>query len=149
MRYSKLMKERIRRVRVLFKELGYDIFDGETEEGSYHAGFEGENGYEGSFYIDQDSKFLELAYTFSFSSRMTLFVRDKLDEMLKICYEFGCYLNVQKSDEIMFTVFSKIYFAGLNYYSLKETLKDFTGCIDSLRDLIEIVKEGGNIHEGS
>ena len=63
--------------------------------------------------------------------------------MLKICYEFGCYLNLQKNDEIMFSVFSKIYFAGLNYYSLKETLKDFNGCIESLRELIEIVKEGG------
>ena len=144
MKYSKLMKERIRRVRVLFKELGYDVFDGETEEDSYHAGYERDSGYEGSFYIDRDSKFLELAYTFSFSSKLTMYIRDRLDEMLKICYEFGCYLNLQKSDEIMFSVFSKIYFAGLNYYSLKETLKDFNGCIESLRELIEIVKEGGD-----
>ena len=37
-----------------------------------------------------------------------------------------------------FSVFSKVYFAGLNYYSLKETLKDFLFCVDDIKDIIEI-----------
>ena len=57
------------------------------------------------------------------------FLRSRTEEMFKICYEYGCYVNFQTyKNEINFTVFSKIYFAGLNYYSLKETLREFPGC---------------------
>lgn len=141
MKYSKLMKERIRRVTVLFKELGYRIIDGEQLEETYSAGFESDDGRQGGFFIDRDSKFLEVAFTFSFSSSLGEFIRNKLEEMLRLCYEYGCYINIQKEKkEISFSVFSKIYFAGLSYYALRETMTDFFACVESLKGLLEIRK---------
>jgi hypothetical protein len=142
MKYSKLMKERIRRVRILFKELGYELFEGERQEDTYTASFEVGESFQGGFYIDSDNKFLEIAYTFSFSAQLGPLIQRKLEEMLKICYEYGCYINLQtENEEISFSVFSKVYFAGLNYYSLRETLKDYQDCIEALKELIEIEKE--------
>ena len=72
---------------------------------------------------------------------MGAFITTKLEEMLQVCYEYGCYINLEKSeDEISFTLFSKIYFAGLNYYSLKETLKDFKECVSVLKETIELTR---------
>ena len=139
MKYSKLMKERIRRVRVLVKELGYDLVEGEKSEETFSAAFENEGGFQGGFFIDSDNKFLEFAFTFTFSAELGLYIQDKLEEMLKICYEFGCYLNLQHTEEeIEFSLYSKIYYAGLNYYALKETLRDFQGCIETLKELVDI-----------
>jgi len=138
MKYTKLMKERIRRVNVLFKELGYELAEGEMTENTYSSGFEKDAEFGGGFFIDDDSKFLEIAFTFSFSPRMASFIQDRLEEMLKLCYEYGCYMNIQKFDDFNFSIFSKVYFAGLNYYSLKETLKDFLFCVDDMKEIIEI-----------
>ena len=142
MKYSKLMKERIRRVRVIFKELGYDIFETDKDEETYAAAFEDTEGFQGGFFIDSESKFLEVAFTFVFSQKLGSYIQRKLEDILAICYEFGCYMNIQKEgEEIAFSVFSKVYFAGLNYYSLKETLKDFTGCVIGIKDALELSKE--------
>ncbi|MEW5815699.1 MAG: hypothetical protein AB1798_09940 [Spirochaetota bacterium] len=141
MKYSKLMKERIRRVRILFMELGFELLDGIKQEDSYSAGFDDNTGFQAGFFIDTDSKFLEIAFTFSFSPKLSTFVQTKLEDMLNICYEYGCYMNIQKNlDEITFSVFSKLYFAGLNYYSLRETLTDFRACIENLKEILEIHK---------
>ena len=72
---------------------------------------------------------------------MACFIQDRLEEMLKVCYEYGCYMNIQKFEDFNFSVFSKVYFAGLNYYSLKETLKDFNYCVDDIKDIIQIDSE--------
>jgi len=142
MKYSKLMKERIRRVRVLFKELGYDLVEGEQSEETFSSAFENEHGFQGGFFIDSDNRFLEFAFTFSFSPELGLYIQEKLEEMLRICYEFGCYVNLQKTEEeIEFSIYSKLYYSGLNYFALKETLRDFQGCIDSLRDLVDITAD--------
>jgi hypothetical protein len=135
------MKERIRRVNVLFKELGYDLGEGEMTENTYSSAFEKETEFCGGFFIDDDSKFLEIAFTFAFSPRLVSFIQERLEEMLKICYEYGCYMNIQKFDDFNFSVFSKVYFAGLNYYSLKETLKDFLFCVEDIKEIIEINSE--------
>ncbi len=141
MKYSKIMEERIRRVRVLFKELGYKIFNAESSEDIYSAGFERENGLQGGFFIDSESKFLELTYTFSFPISLSEFLKKHLEEMMKICYEYGCYINILSDENnINFSVFTKIYFAGLNYYSLRDSLKDFNECVDILTDLLVIKK---------
>jgi len=142
MKYSKLMKERIRRVRVLFKELDYDIFEGERHEESYSAGIDNSKDFQCGYYIDNDSKFLELVFTFSFSIKLGQYVRQNLEEMTKICYEYGCYINLFSSeDEITFSIFSKLYYAGLNYYSLRDTLNDFKACVEELKDLLDIQSE--------
>ena len=144
MKYSKLMKERVRRVNVLLRELGFETLDGEYLEETYSAGFESTDGFQGAIYIDRDSKFLELAYTFSFSSNLAEFVQSKVEEMMQICYEYGCYFTMQATArEITYTVFSKIYYAGLNYYALKETVRDYRDSIESLTDLLEIKSELG------
>jgi hypothetical protein len=126
------------------RELGYDMLDGEFLDDTYSAGFEGQDGFQGGVFIDRESKFLELAYTFSFSSNLTEFLEGKLAEMFQICYEYGCHTNLQTSSaEISFTVFSKIYYAGLNYYSLKETMRDFREATDSLVEILEMKNELG------
>ena len=122
MKYSKLMKERIRRTAILFKELGYEILDGELLEDTYTAGFESEDGFQGGVFIDRESKFLEL--------------------MLRICYEYGCYVSIEPSPaEVSFSLFSKVYYAGLNYFSLKETVRDFREAVDALHELLDVQAE--------
>jgi hypothetical protein len=147
MKYSKLMKERVRRVNIIMRELGFDLLDGEYNDDTYSAGFENHEGFQGGIFIDRDSKFLELAYTFSFSHNLSDFVQCRLEEMLQICYEYGCYSTVQTTaKEISFSVFSKIYYAGLNYYSLKETIRDYREAVDSL---VELLEPGAEFEKGA
>ena len=139
MKNSKVMEERIRRVRVLFKELGYKLHETERSEETYSAGFENEEGMQGGFFIDRTSRFVEIAYTFSFSPSMAEYVKTRLEEMLKISYEFGCYINLQSTDEeIAFSLFTKLYYTGLNYHALKDSLREFALCVHELTDLLEI-----------
>jgi len=136
------MQERIRRVQVLFKELGYTLHEGEFLDDTFSTGFESEDGFQAGLFIDRDSKFLELAYTFSFSVAMADFVRTRVEEMLHISYEYGCYVNLQAGEEdIAFSIFSKIYYAGLNYFALKETVRDFREAVESLQEVLDIADE--------
>ena len=139
MKHSKVMEERIRRVRIVFKELGYKLHETERSDDTFSAGFENDEGMQGGFFIDRSSRFVEIAYTFSFSPTMAEYVKTRLEDMLKISYEYGCYINLQTADEeIAFSVFTKLYYTGLNYYSLKDSLREFALCIHSLTDLLEI-----------
>ena len=148
MKFSKLMEERIRRVRVLFRELGYRIRESERSSDTYSAGFEDEEGMQGGFFIDRASRFLELAYTFSFSPTMSEYLKTRLEEMLKVSYEYGCYINLQTSEhEIAFSVFSKLYYTGLNYYALKDSLHEFRNCVGALTELLEIGAESDTPEE--
>ena len=72
--------------------------------------------------IERGSRFLELAYSLTFPPSFSQLMKGKLEEMLKTCYEFGCYVSLQQTaSELSFSVFSKIYYSGLNYYSLRDT----------------------------
>ncbi len=136
------MQERIRRTHVLFRELGYEVQEGEVTEDSYSAGFVSPDGFQAGFFIDADSKFLELAFTFTFGNVMADFVRERIEEMLHTLYEYGCYLSLQiDQQEISYTIFSKIYFAGLNYFALKETIRDFRDAVDANQEIFEIQME--------
>jgi hypothetical protein len=142
MKSSKVLEERIRRVKVLFKELGYRVFGDERSEGTFAAAFDNETGSHGGFFIDRESRFLEVGYTFSFSPSMSDFLKDRLEKMLNICYEFGCYNNIQKSEsEIAISLFTKIYFSGLNYAALKDSLRDFQSCVELTTVLMDIQNE--------
>lgn len=142
MKYSKLVKERVRRVAVLLREMGFELVDGEMADATYSAAFEGADGFQGGLFIDRESKFLELAYTFTFSANLAAFVKSKFEEILQVCYEYGCYMNVQTSDEeISLSMFAKIYYAGLNYYALKETIRDFREAIEALSDILDLKQE--------
>ena len=48
----------------------------------------------------------------------------------------------QTATEISFSVFTKVYYSGLNYYSLRDSLRDFRECVAALMDLLEMGKEG-------
>ncbi|HKK48741.1 MAG TPA: hypothetical protein VJ932_06560 [Alkalispirochaeta sp.] len=139
MKPSRLMQERIRRTHVLLRELGHEVQEGEVAEDSYSGGFVAPDGFQAGFFIDSDSKFLELAFTFTFGNTMADFIRERIEEMLHTLYEYGCYLSLQiDQHEITYTIFSKIYFAGLNYFALKETIRDFRDAVDANQEIFEI-----------
>ena len=41
-------------------------------------------------------------------------------------------------------MFSKLYYTGLNYYALKESLREFVLCVQALTDLLEITSTDGS-----
>jgi len=136
------MREIIERVETIFSELGYDVFDKEENEEVYEASFGKGKKYDGSFFIESNSNFVELAYTFTFDVDEEGYLRDELESMLDICYEYGCYFSILKDEnEIHFSVFSKLYFSGLNVESLGDTLEDFVDCTQELAVLFEMEDE--------
>ena len=142
MKKQRVLKERIRRVKILFKELGYQVAGDERSEDTFTAGFRSNGGAEGGFFIDRHSRFLEIGYTFSFSLAMSDYLKGRLEDMLKIAYEFGCYFNLMSGKrEIVFSVFTKVYFSGLNYYALKDSLHDFNQCVDMITEVLDIGSE--------
>ncbi|MBN2510784.1 MAG: hypothetical protein JXB03_10920 [Spirochaetales bacterium] len=148
MNYSKLMKERIQRVSVIFKELGFSFEAITKDDQAFSATFKNTKNEFGECFIDADNKFLEMAFSFSFPAAFSGFLQLKLPEVMRTSYEYGCYLNLQYDSGLTLSVFSKIYFAGLNYYALKETLRDFNGCVLSLSEILELKKENAG-HEDS
>ena len=136
---SQLLEERIRRVTVLFSELSFKVVEDERSHNAYTATFEDGEGFQAGVLIERGSRFLELAYSFTFPPTHAPYVREKLEEMLKICYEFGCYLSLhQTASEIAFSAYSKVYYSGLTFYSLKDTMRDFRDCVAALADLLEV-----------
>lgn len=133
------MQERIRRVRVLFREIGYRTTAAERSDESYSATFAGPEGVEGGVFIDRGSRFLEIGYTFSFSLSLSQFITERLEPIMRAAYEFGCYPNIVAGKaEIVLSVFTKIYFSGLNYRSLRESLRDFNRCVEAITEIVGI-----------
>jgi len=127
------MKELIERVVTLLAELGYDVLDRDESEDMFQASFREDDDFIGSFFIERDNNFLEIAYSYSFDNDDEEFLKGHLETMMNICYEYGNYFNIIKGeDEINFTVFSKVYFSGLNMESLQDTLEDFIACNQEL-----------------
>jgi len=138
---SQLMEERIRRVTVLFSELSFRVIEDERSHNAYSATFEDEEGFQAGILIERGSRFVELAYAFTFPPAHSQYLRGKLEEMLKISYEYGCYVSLQQSTtEITFTVFAKLYYSGLNYYALRDTMRDFRECVWGIMDLLDLNK---------
>jgi hypothetical protein len=137
-----VMQQFIERTETIFSELGFDVFEREQTEDMYQASF-GQNGkYDGSFFIEKESNFIELAYTYTFNNDEEKLLRDHLESMLDICYEYGCYFNILKAEEeIHFSVFSKIYYSGFNLESLSDTLDDFTACVQELSIMFDLEEE--------
>jgi hypothetical protein len=138
-RGQKLMQQRIRRVGVLFREIGYRTEAAERTDESYSATFTGPNGAEGGVFIDRESRFLEIGYTFSFSPSLSQFVKERLEDIMRCAYEFGCYPNILAGKaEIVLSVFTKIYFSGITYQSLRESLIDFNRCVEAITEIVDI-----------
>jgi hypothetical protein len=139
MKTNRLMQERIRRVSMLIRELGYELHEGDLAGDSYNSGFSTPDGFEGGLFIDSESKFLEISFTFTFSGGMVDFVRERIEEIMHTLYEFGCYFTLHvEEEEITHTVFTKIYFAGLNYFALKETIRDFRDAVEANQEILDI-----------
>ncbi|NCN04347.1 MAG: hypothetical protein GW949_01825 [Spirochaetales bacterium] len=138
MNSSKLMRERIRRVEILVKELGYDVEPEEIAEDGYGASIFSQDDYLFGLTVDSQSKYLEIGYTFGFSRSLQERIRRSIEEVMGITYEYGCYFTLGMDDEeIVLSVFSKLYFAGLNYYAFKETVRDLRSCITMIAELFD------------
>lgn len=141
MEYTRLMKERIRRVTVLFHELGYQLDeDPENNHETYTAAFNNADGFDGVIFIDCDCRFLEITHAFFFSTELTEFLQMHITFIQDICYEFGCYFAIRSDGEnIVLRLHSKLYYAGLNYFSLSETLRDLSSAVQTLEEQIAII----------
>lgn len=136
------MKETIEKVEIILSELGYNIFDREESEDMYHADFGRGDETIGTYFLETDNNFLEIANSYSFDLDEESFLKEHLESMMSICYEYGSYFNIIKSeDEINFSVFSKIYLSGLNLESAQETLEDFIACNQDLMSLFDLEDE--------
>jgi hypothetical protein len=137
------MQQRIRRVRVLMREIGYKTEEAERTDETYSATFSGPGGVEGGVFIDRDSRFLEIGYTFSFSPSLSQFVKERLEDIMRCAYEYGCYPNILAGKtEIVLSLFTKIYFSGLNYDSLRDSLGDFNRCVEAITEIVNIEAQG-------
>jgi hypothetical protein len=142
------MKERVERIEAFLGELGYSAFEKEVTEEMYQASFGKDGDITGSVFIEQDCNFLELAYTYMFDRNEETFLRDHLETMMNICYEYGIYFNVaREEDEISFSIFSKLYFSGLTVESLHDTIEDFVACNGELVSIFNVSEEDDNYTE--
>ncbi len=140
MKRSNLMKERIRRVNLLFLELGYHIEEEDIDSDIYTAGFSGTGSFGGVLYIDRDCRFLEIAFSFFFSPELSTFIQSQIQTIQDICYEFGSYYVIKAEDpDIVLSIHSKLYYVGLNYFSLKETLRDLSATVSAVEEQIAIL----------
>jgi hypothetical protein len=132
------LDERILRTRVLFNELGYTIQNEEQYEDIFTCEIQNEKEFLGGVYIDKNSRFIEIAYTYSFSLKTISFLKSRIEEILRICYEFGSYCNfIEVENEILFSIYTKLYYTGLNYYSLRDTIRDFRKCITMITKILD------------
>lgn len=130
------MTEIVERVEAICGELGFSILDREESEELYQASFGREEEITGSLFIEKDSNFIEIAYSYTFDTDEEYFLKEHLESIMNICYEYGSYFNIMKSEEeITFSVFSKLYFSAINVESLQDTLDDFIACN---REIMEV-----------
>jgi len=136
------MKDKVARVEAIFGELGYDTFDREATEDMYQASFGKDGDVTGSVFIENDCNFLEIAYTYVFEREEENFLREHLESMMNVCYEYGIYFNVaREEDEINFSIFSKLYFSGFNVESLHDTIVDFVVCSSELFSMFNVEED--------
>ena len=133
------VQERSFRTQVLLRELGYTLSNIHADSTSWSSTFIDGMGFTGTAVIDSDQRFLELACPFSFSTREQDFLRRQMDSLMRICYQYGCYFTIlTEMDEIIITLFSKLYFSGLQYYALEETCGDLKNAVEELRKLFDL-----------
>jgi len=136
------IRELIETIETIFSELGYKIFDREETEDLYQASFSSNSEIGGSIFMEKESNFLELAYSYTFDIDEEDFLKEHLESMMNICYEYGNYFNVMKTDdEINFTIFAKLYFSGLNVESMQDTLDDFISCNHEIIEVFGIEED--------
>ena len=135
---TEVFRERIDRITGILAAMHYRLIEPQIRSESYFTGYEGPSLEEGVIFFDNGSPFLELSYTFTFSSHFAPFLSVNLPEFVNIGYDYGCYLNLSTDKEIALTVLSKLYFSGLNEGSLSECIADFTECVAALREVLHL-----------
>jgi hypothetical protein len=141
------MEESVERVEAIFGELGYNIFEREISEEMYQASFGKDTEATGSIFLENACSFIEIAYTYVFEREEENFLKEHLESMMNICYEYGIYFNIMREeDEISFSIFSKLYLSGLNVESLQDTIEDFIACNGELVSMFN-VEENDNSSE--
>ncbi len=136
------IRELIETIETIYSELGYKIFDREETEDLYQASFSSNSEIGGSVFVEKESNFLELAYSYTFDIDEEDFLKEHLESMMNICYEYGNYFNIMKTDdEINFTIFAKLYFSGLNVESMQDTLDDFISCNHEIIEVFGIEED--------
>jgi len=138
------MQDIIERIETICSELGYSIIDREESNELYQSSFVKDDEIAGSLFVEKNSNFLEVAYSYTFDVDEEEFLKDHLESMMNICYEYGNYFNIMKGeDEINFSIFSKLYFSGLNVESMQDTLDDFIACTHEIMDVFDADEESG------
>jgi len=136
------IRELIETIETIYSELGYKIFDREETEDLYQASFSSNSEIGGSVFVEKESNFLELACSYTFDIDEEDFIKEHLESMMNICYEYGNYFNIMKTDdEINFTIFAKLYFSGLNVESMQDTLDDFISCNHEIIEVFGIEED--------
>lgn len=149
MNKAKVLEKRIKRIKNLFKEIEYSFIDEIKKSETYSCEIKNTKGFKCGLFIDCYCQFMELSYSFSFSLLFFNFLSQNMEDVLKICYEYGCYFNLEKvKSEMILSIFSKAYFSGLNYYSLKANVRDFKKCIITITKLLEFSNFNNNIKRG-
>ncbi len=137
-----ILKERKQRVDLLLRELEYEILDTEDSNDSYSATFQDSEECVMGYYVEKENKFVEFSFIFCFSADFQDYIRDRMEELLQICCEFGVYFNlVHSTSEILFSIFTKTYYAGLNYHALKYSLSDLKKAARTLTKLLDVRTE--------
>jgi hypothetical protein len=136
------MKDLIERIEAICGELGFSIIDREESEELYQSSLLKNDEISGSLFVEKNSNFLEIAYTYTFDIDEENFLKSHLESMMNICYEYGSYFNIMKGeDEINFSIFTKLYFSGLNVESMQDTLDDFIACNHEIIEIFGLDEE--------
>ncbi len=136
------MRDQIERIETICSELGYTIIDREESEELYQSSFVKDEEIGGSLFVEKESNFLEIAYTYTFDMEEEDFLKAHLETMMNICYEYGNYFNIMKGeDEINFSIFAKLYFSALNVESMQDTFDDFIDCNHEIMEIFGIDEE--------
>ena len=124
------------RTQILLRELGFSLLDSQINRDNWSIHFQDSLGFSGSATGHSGQLFLELGCKFAFSVREQDFLRDRMETFMQVCYRFGCYFLIQtENDQITISLFSKLYFSGLQYYALEETCTDLKNAVEEMRQV--------------
>lgn len=130
-------QENVRRITVLLAELGHPVAQMARETGRWAATFPMADIVLHA-QIAAQRNFVEFSVFFRFDGGLADFLATRVDEWQQVCYHYGCYqLTTVDQGEITLSVHNKLYFSGLQYYALKETLDDLAGAAGDLRHVLE------------
>lgn len=141
--------ERVFRAQLLLRQAGMRFDEAAAAGDSWLLPISGPEGFRGSAAIEGDQAFLELGCVFRFDAREAEFLRARMEDFMRVCYQYGCYHTIgNENGSILISVFSKLYFSGLEYYALRDTLADLQLAAQDLRRLFDAGGPSRGEHHG-